>query len=128
MLAEQLKAFRKKRKISQASLANVLGISQQAVAKWEQNKAEPSASTLITLAKQFDVTVDDLLGYQAVVSVFSDDEKELVEEYRRLNDNDKITIRLMVNRLRDTEFKHPHSMQNVITQKTRNGDNLLFKT
>ena len=56
MLSTQLKLLRTGRKISQAKLARTLGISQQAVAKWEKNKSEPPPSTLKMIAEYFDVT------------------------------------------------------------------------
>lgn len=40
------------------------GISQSAIAKWELNKTEPTASALITLSKFFDEFVDYLLGIE----------------------------------------------------------------
>ncbi len=43
-------------------LAIALGISQSAIAKWELEKTEPTATAIIILSKFFDVTTDYLLG------------------------------------------------------------------
>lgn len=43
-------------------LAQETGISQSSIARWELEKAEPTASALITLAKYFNESVDYLLG------------------------------------------------------------------
>lgn len=43
-------------------LSKLTGISQSAIAKWELNKTEPTASALITLAEFFGESVDYLLG------------------------------------------------------------------
>ncbi len=43
-------------------LARKTGLSQSAIAKWELNKTEPSASAIITLAKFFNETTDYILG------------------------------------------------------------------
>lgn len=43
-------------------LANALGISQSAIAKWELHKTEPTASAIIEIAKFFDESADYLLG------------------------------------------------------------------
>ena len=51
-------------KISQMQLANMTGISQSAIAKWELGKTEPTASAIITLAKFFNETADYLLGLE----------------------------------------------------------------
>ncbi len=45
-------------------LANILGISQSAIAKWELKKTEPTASYIILLSNFFGVTSDYLLGIQ----------------------------------------------------------------
>lgn len=45
-------------------LSIMTGISQSAIAKWELNKTEPTASALITLSKFFDESVDYLLGIE----------------------------------------------------------------
>ena len=57
-----LKELREEKGLSQKQLAEKIGISQSAVAKWEVSRTEPTASSLILLAKFFDVTVGQLLG------------------------------------------------------------------
>ncbi|MDE6399164.1 MAG: helix-turn-helix domain-containing protein [Clostridiales bacterium] len=48
--------------LSQMDLAKATGISQSAIAKWERDKTEPTASALLILAEFFNETVDYLLG------------------------------------------------------------------
>lgn len=43
-------------------LSVLTGLSQSAIAKWELNKTEPTASALITLSRFFNESVDYLLG------------------------------------------------------------------
>lgn len=62
MFIERLKQLRAEKNISQAALANVMGVSQQAVAKWETDKATPDPSAISKLADYFGVTSDYLLG------------------------------------------------------------------
>ena len=64
MFSERLRALRKERKISQGALAAQLGISQQAVGKWETGRSTPDPRTLRRLADIFDVTTDYLLGVE----------------------------------------------------------------
>lgn len=47
-------------------LAKATGISQSAIAKWELNKTEPTASAIVTLAKFFGETSDYLLGIEEI--------------------------------------------------------------
>ena len=60
----RLKELRQLKNISQMQLSIMTGISQSAIAKWELNKTEPTASALITLSKFFDEFVDYLLGIE----------------------------------------------------------------
>ena len=57
-----LKRERKKNRLTQAEVGEKLGLSQQAVAKWENNTTEPRAQDLLALAALYNVTVDYLLG------------------------------------------------------------------
>ena len=62
MFSKILRALRQRNKITQADLANVLGITQQAVARWESNKSTPDIDTLKQLSTYFNVSTDYLLG------------------------------------------------------------------
>lgn len=58
-----IKAMRKRAKITQAALAEQLGISQSTVAMWESQDNLPRAGMLPELAKILNCTIDDLLKY-----------------------------------------------------------------
>ena len=59
-ICETIKNLRISRSISQENFANVLGISAQAVSKWENQKALPDISLLPKIAEYFQVTIDTL--------------------------------------------------------------------
>ena len=63
---EQIAFLRKQRKLTQEGLAKALGVSNQAVSKWESAQCCPDIQLLPDLAKFFDVSVDELLGYTPV--------------------------------------------------------------
>ena len=60
-LGEKITDLRKKRGLSQEDLAITLGVSRQAVSKWELGDAMPDTDKVIALADYFDVTTDWLL-------------------------------------------------------------------
>lgn len=64
MFNEILKNERNKLKMSQATLAKLLGLSQQAIAKWENGNSEPDISSLKKLTSIFGISLDELLGYE----------------------------------------------------------------
>jgi len=47
---------------SQEKVAELVGVSRQAVTKWELNQSAPSTANLITLAEIFKITLDDLVS------------------------------------------------------------------
>ena len=60
-LGEKIRTLRKKAGLSQEALAEKLGVSRQAVSKWETGTADPSTSNLLALAKLFGVSAEELL-------------------------------------------------------------------
>lgn len=62
MFEERLKQLRKQKGYTQSDLAARLGITQQAVGKWETGVSSPDPGTLMQLAEEFDVSLDYLLG------------------------------------------------------------------
>lgn len=61
-LGVNLADLRKKNGFSQEALAEKLGISRQAVSKWERGESTPDTDTLITLAELYNVSLDELIG------------------------------------------------------------------
>ncbi len=60
-LGEVLKAHRTDCKMTQEFVAEQVGVSRQAVSKWESGTTSPSTANLMMLAKLFDVAPEDLL-------------------------------------------------------------------
>lgn len=60
-LGEVLKEHRTRCKMTQEFVAESLGVSRQAVSKWESGVSEPSTSNLLALAKLFGVSAEELL-------------------------------------------------------------------
>lgn len=61
-LGERIKHHRKRLGLTQEQLADRLGVSVQAVSKWENSQSCPDISILPEIADLFGITVDDLLG------------------------------------------------------------------
>ena len=91
-IANRLVHLRKSNHLSQEALAEKLGISRQAVSKWERAEASPDTDNLILLAKLYHVSLDELLKTEEdeegeemqnpEVSAFQmkNEEEELTEE------------------------------------------------
>ena len=60
-LGEVLKQHREDCKMTQEFVAEAIGVSRQAVSKWENGTSDPSTSNLIALAKLFELSAEELL-------------------------------------------------------------------
>jgi DNA-binding XRE family transcriptional regulator len=60
-LGEVIKKHRTEKKMTQEFVAEALGVSRQAVSKWESGISDPSTSNLIALAKLFEMEPEELL-------------------------------------------------------------------
>jgi len=72
-----LKKLRQAKGITQEDLAEYVGISFQAISKWERGEAFPDITLLPKIAAYYNVSVDDLLGVGKIR------QKEKVEEYTK---------------------------------------------
>lgn len=63
MFADYLKQARKAKKMSQEVLAQKLGVTQQAVGKWERGQSTPNPNMVAQIAEALDTTADFLLGF-----------------------------------------------------------------
>ena len=61
-LGEKLAALRKQRGLSQMDAAEALGVSRQAVSRWEVGASSPGTDNLLALSKLYGVSLDTLVG------------------------------------------------------------------
>ena len=61
-LGNRLAELRKQHNLSQEELADQLGVSRQAISKWERGEASPDTDNLIELARIYNISLDELLG------------------------------------------------------------------
>lgn len=87
-IANRLVELRKQKGLSQEDLANKLGVSRQAVSKWECGEASPDTDNLITLSKLYEVSLDELVGNK----IQKDNNKEDVKKDRIEIDGKNITV------------------------------------
>ena len=65
-LSQNIKHFRIKRNMTQEQLADIIGVSPQAVSKWERSETYPDGALLLPLARALDVSLDVLFDHDAV--------------------------------------------------------------
>ncbi len=69
--------LRKEKKITQAQLAEKLGVSEQAVSKWENEQCAPDVSIFPIMADYFGVSIDRLFGYH--MNSYADEVKAIIK-------------------------------------------------
>ena len=106
-----IRELRKEKGCSQDMLAEVLGVTQDSISLWENDKRIPDASYIVTMSKFFDVSTDYLLGltgdYKRVAAgkdyeqeFVKQEEIQLIREYRKLSDEKKKLLDEYLNILR----------------------------
>lgn len=99
-MIKNLKMLRLEKGISQQALANILGISQQSINKYENHDVEPDISILVAMAEYFDTSIDYLVGKNDNPDLLNDNlsehEKKVVSKYRKLNDAEKLCIDTLI--------------------------------
>lgn len=103
-MVKNLKNLRLKAKMSQHTLAEVIGVSQQSINKYENHSVEPDIETLIALAAFFNVSVDYLIGNTDITEKadnmlyqnLSQEEIKIISWYRKANKTEKEIIRLIM--------------------------------
>ena len=64
LISQNITALRQYHKYSQEEVAEKVGVTRQAVAKWEAGKSKPTAANLAELAALFEMNVSELVGSQ----------------------------------------------------------------
>lgn len=74
MLSEKIYTLRRKNGLSQEQLAEKLGVSRQAISKWEGGLSTPELDKLRALSECFQVTIDELTSDQPLTAAISNTE------------------------------------------------------
>ena len=86
-LGEKIKSLRKQKNISQEVFANYLGVSFQAVSKWENGNTMPDVTMIPAIASFFGVSTDELFDF----NLYETEKRveEIVSEHSRYWHSDK---------------------------------------
>lgn len=82
-IARNLTTLRQLNKYSQEDVAEQIGVSRQAVAKWESGQGKPEIDNIVKLTEIYDVSADYILFGTEKVSVPVPEKKELSHEYKK---------------------------------------------
>ncbi|MCI9035873.1 MAG: helix-turn-helix domain-containing protein [Lachnospiraceae bacterium] len=101
MISKYLQLLRKSNNYTQDDLAEKLGISRQAVSKWETGMTIPDLEVLLKISKLYDITINDILepkiqpqritDFEQISTISEKELKEVLEQF----DTNSLVIALM---------------------------------
>ena len=100
-IANRLVQLRKEKGLSQEQLAEALGVTRQAVSKWERAESSPDTDNLICLAKLYNVSLDEILKTDDDIKTIKEEQiqvniEEIDEDEKENDDNIPISKTLKV--------------------------------
>lgn len=123
---ENLKKFRAVKNVTQETLADYLGVTYQAVSRWEVGAAYPDIELLPEIARFFSVTLEELLGTEGDI----DRKNRMLVECHELEWNGNYAQALSKLRQLEREFPNDWSVkmcicQNLVESAHKNYDDIL---
>ena len=90
--ANRLCELRKAHNLSQEELADKLGVSRQAVSKWERSESSPDTDNLIQLAALYNISLDELLNGKDAFSLIEENKNSKEVKVVEISEYIKVSI------------------------------------
>lgn len=109
-LGQKITKIRKEKKLSQIDIANAVGVSRDAISKYERDDIIPSVENAKKIAKTLNVSLDYLVSEDDTLEVVDITMINRMKEIQRLNNDDKTTITKIIDAfIRDTKTKKAYA-------------------
>ena len=116
-----IKKLRRDRNITQEQLAELLGVSTNAVSQWECDKTAPDISHLPVLANIFEVSADVLLEIDIAKSKKQSEIKEFTTKYAEFHSQGKTDERLKLSRAMQKKYPNDETVRYYLMRVLQNG-------
>ncbi|MBR2346196.1 MAG: helix-turn-helix transcriptional regulator [Clostridia bacterium] len=116
-----IKNLRRSRNITQEQLAEMLGVSTNAVSQWECDKTAPDISHLPVLANIFEVSADVLLEIDIAKSKKQAEIKEFTAKYAELHNQGKTEERLKLSRAMQKKYPNDETVRYYLMRALQTG-------
>lgn len=97
-IADRIQTLRKTKGLSQEQLADAVGVSRQAVSKWESEQTTPDLEKIILMSELFEVTTDYILKGIEPIETMEDSHKtigDILDQIVLTKENGKRTKRIL---------------------------------
>ena len=81
---KKLQELRKQKSLTQEELAKAIFVSRTAISKWESGRGCPNIESLKQIAKYFDITIDELLSSDELLTIAQEDTKQKEKHFTDL--------------------------------------------
>lgn len=81
---EKLQNLRKQKGLTQEELADALFVSRTAISKWESGRGYPNIDSIKAIASFFNITIDELLSGNELLTIAQEDKKQTKKHFRDL--------------------------------------------
>ena len=116
-----IKKLRRERNMTQEQLAELLGLSTNAVSQWECDKTAPDISNIPMLASIFEVSADVLLEIDIAKNKKQAEIKTFIETYQLLHSQGKTAERLTLCRGMQKKYPNDETVLYLLMQTLQNG-------
>ena len=107
---QKINKIRKEKKLSQIEVADAVGVSRDAISKYERDDIIPSVENAKKIAKVLNVSLDYLVSDEDKQDVLDIDMINRIKEIQNLNSEDKNTIVTIIDAfIRDTKTKKAYA-------------------
>lgn len=110
IICANIRHHRLRLELEQKQLAELIGVTKNAVGNWEKGRSRPDLNQIPVLCRVFRITPAALLGIEEEKSNVSEEEQTLIEKYRGLTPGNKYAVRTLVDTLhevQDAERRRP---------------------
>lgn len=109
-LGQKITKIRKEKKLSQVDVASYVGVSRDAISKYERDDIVPSVENANKIAQILGVSLDYLMSEDDNLEVVDIDMLNRMKEIQRLSEDDKSTVIKIIDAfIRDTKTKKAYA-------------------
>lgn len=106
-IGTKIKELRKRDGRTQEAMANAIGVTAQAISRWEANGGYPDMQIIPSIANYFGITIDELFGYECERQNKIDALVQTITEKNKLNNGEDICIEECISAAREGLIEFP---------------------
>lgn len=106
-IGTKIKELRKRDGRTQDAMANAIGVTAQAISRWEANGGYPDMEIIPTIANYFGITIDELFGYECERQSKIDNLVRIITEKNKLNNGKDVCIEECISLAREGLIEFP---------------------